>query len=52
MKKCYQYPDKKRYNTQKDAETALLLINNESLRFYKCDACQGWHLTSSPQLFF
>lgn len=52
MKKCYQYPGKNRYSTQKDAETAIL-INSEpgqpELRYYYCDACDGWHLTSKTK---
>lgn len=46
MKKCFEQPNKNRYNTEKDAETAILLNDKKDLRAYKCDACQGWHLTS------
>ncbi len=47
MKKCFEQPNKIRYNTQKDAETQVLIIfDNEDLRTYKCDTCKGWHLTS------
>jgi len=46
MKKCFEQPNKKRYNTEKDAQTAILLSDNLDLRSYKCGACQGWHLTS------
>jgi hypothetical protein len=47
MKKCFEYPNKNRYNTQRDAETAILLLDNKSLSVYKCDGCGGWHLTSN-----
>jgi hypothetical protein len=47
MKKCFEQPNKKRFNTQKEAETAIILSGNPNLRNYKCDACQGWHLTST-----
>lgn len=50
MKKCYEHPDKNRYNTQKDAETAILLLDKRDLRTYKCNSCSGWHLTSTPQI--
>ena len=46
MKTCFDHPNKKRYNTQKDAETAVLIYDNKNLRIYKCDTCGGWHLTS------
>lgn len=46
MKKCLEQPNKRRYNTQKDAETSILLIGNRDLRTYQCEACSGWHLTS------
>ena len=46
MKACFEHPNKKRYNTQKDAETAMLLLAKRDLRVYHCEACQGWHLTS------
>lgn len=48
MKICFDQPNKKRYNTLKDAETDILIFNNENIRSYHCDACNGWHLTSSP----
>ena len=48
MKKCFEHPNKKRYNTEKDAETAILLSEKPDLRTYRCDACGGWHLTSTP----
>jgi hypothetical protein len=47
MKKCLEHPDKNRYNTQRDAETAILLSDNSDLRTYQCQACKGWHLTSN-----
>ena len=47
MKKCLEYPNKNRYNTKKDAETAILLqLDNRNLNVYHCDTCEGWHLTS------
>lgn len=46
MKKCLEFKNKKRYNTQKDAETAILLLNNQNLKTYQCDTCHGWHLAS------
>ena len=47
MKKCYEYPDKKRYNVRQDAERVILLLDNRDLRAYLCQTCRGWHLTSS-----
>lgn len=47
MKKCFEFYEKKRYNTQRDAETAILLLDNRDLRVYNCETCRGWHLTSS-----
>lgn len=44
--KCLEHPHKKRHNTQQEAETSLLLLDNKNLRIYKCDSCNGWHLTS------
>lgn len=54
MKKCYKHPDKNRYNTQKDAETAILvqqhaLFRKTRLRWYHCDVCDGYHLTSKTE---
>lgn len=46
MKTCLEHPDKNRYNTEKDAETAILLSDVKTLRSYRCPACKGWHLTS------
>ena len=46
MKTCFEHPDKKRFDTEKDAETAILTSNFKNLRCYRCDTCQGWHLTS------
>lgn len=48
MKKCFEYPNKKRYSTKKDAETAILLLSHisKNIRCYHCDTCNGWHLTS------
>ena len=50
MKKCFEHPDKRRYNTQKDAETAILLLDNRDLRTYKCETCDGWHLTNRSKI--
>ena len=47
MKICFEFPKKKRYNTQKDAERAILLIDNQNISAYNCDSCKGWHLTSA-----
>ena len=44
MKKCVEFPDKKRHNTQKDAETAVLFVDNVDLRAYFCETYSGWHL--------
>lgn len=52
MKKCYLHPNKNRYNTQWDAETAILASSEPGqpeLRYYYCDACTGYHLTSKPR---
>lgn len=46
MKKCFEFPNKKRYTTQRDAETAILLSENKEIQHYKCETCNGWHLTS------
>jgi len=50
MKKCLEQPNKRRYNTKREAETAILLLDSRDLRAYHCDGCGGWHLTSSPQI--
>jgi hypothetical protein len=54
MKQCFTHPNKNRYNTQGEAETAIL-VNNEAgkpeLRYYYCDTCSGYHLTSRPLNF-
>ena len=47
MKQCSEFPNKKRYNTKKDAETVILINNQYGLRAYHCDTCNGWHLTSN-----
>jgi len=46
VKTCLEFPHKKRYNTKKDAETAILLLDDKDLGVYHCDTCRGWHLTS------
>lgn len=50
MKKCFEYPNKKRYNTHLDADTATLLINDKDISIYKCNSCNGWHLTSKNKI--
>ena len=45
-KKCLEFPDKKRYNTKKDAEAIISFLKG-GLFTYKCDSCDGWHLTSN-----
>ncbi len=48
MKRCFEFPNKKRYNTKRDAETAILLSDKaKSLYVYFCDTCNGWHLSSN-----
>ena len=42
MKKCIEFPNKKRFSTKKDAETTLITLNLD-LKIYKCDTCKGWH---------
>lgn len=42
---------KNRYDTREDAEEAARTCTTSgrrSLRVYRCDYCDGWHLTSSP----
>lgn len=39
-KKCYQFPDKKRFSTKKDAETQIFLIDSVSLDAYYCNTCR------------
>jgi hypothetical protein len=46
MKKCIEFPTKNRYNTWKDAETAILLLDKRNVSIYQCATCDGWHLTS------
>lgn len=49
MKRCLTFPNKKRYPTEKDAETAIIIQHSEGsveLRSYYCESCKGWHLTS------
>lgn len=46
-KKCFEFPNKTRYNSKRDAETAILLSDRPNqLRVYNCTTCNGWHLTS------
>lgn len=52
MKKCHLHPNKNRYNTQREAETAILAsseVGRPELRYYYCDTCTGFHLTSKPR---
>lgn len=53
MKKCFEFPSKIRYNTEKDAETAVFLCEaagRPKLFYYHCASCNGWHLTSKSKL--
>lgn len=50
-KKCLEYPNKKRYATEKDAEAAALTSNFKNLSYYRCDTCKGWHLTSKVKKY-
>jgi len=50
MKTCLEFPNKKRYNTQRQAEDVILLLDTSNVRAYQCGSCKGWHLTSSPNL--
>lgn len=50
MKNCLEFPNKKRYSTKREAETAILLVDNSALRTYQCSTCGGWHLTSGSNL--
>lgn len=52
MKTCFEHPDKKRFFTEKDAETAILTSDFKDLRCYYCDACEGWHLTSKLKKYY
>lgn len=48
MKTCFEFPNKVRYNTKRDAETAILLSDKPNhLKVYKCETCSGWHLSSN-----
>jgi hypothetical protein len=49
MKKCFEHPNKKRYNTKQNAESAMLMSECKDLRIYYCDTCSGWHLTSKTK---
>jgi hypothetical protein len=44
MKHCFEFPNKKRYSTKKEAEIALLKMAELNLKIYYCEACSGWHL--------
>lgn len=44
--KCLSPPYKKRYSTQKDAQTAIIL-SDLPLIVYFCKDCKGWHLTKN-----
>ena len=47
MKRCQKFPNKKRYSTKKEAETAVIILKNDvELKIYFCENCNGWHLTS------
>lgn len=49
MKKCLEFTNKNRYNTQQDADTAILLSNNKDIYSYHCLSCDGWHLASNKK---
>lgn len=43
---------KARYDTREDAEEAARtsrFSGRKTLRVYRCDYCDGWHLTSHPR---
>ena len=43
---------KRRYDTREDAEEAARTCttsDRRTLRVYRCDYCDGWHLTSKPE---
>lgn len=43
---------KVRYDTREDAEEAARtsrFAGGKTLRVYRCDYCDGWHLTSKPE---
>lgn len=43
---------KNRYDTREDAEEAARACTangRRALRVYRCDYCDGWHLTSKPE---
>ncbi len=43
---------KNRYDTREDAEEAIRTnthAGRKTLRTYRCDYCDGWHLTSKPE---
>lgn len=51
MKRCPEFPNKRRFPTQKDAETVIIIMAGEhDIEFttYYCESCKGWHLTSTP----
>ena len=44
---CSKSPNKKRYNSEKEAAKAVSVSDNPfGLTYYGCDVCCGWHLTS------
>jgi len=49
MKRCPEFPNKRRYPTKKDAETVIIIMASEhdiEFKTYYCEACKGWHLAS------
>ena len=47
MKRCPEFPKKRRYSTKKDAETAIITLDMPfNIYVYFCEACNGWHLAS------
>jgi hypothetical protein len=54
MKRCAEFPNKRRYSTKEDAETVIIIMASEhdiEFRTYYCEACKGWHLASVPDKF-
>lgn len=43
-KNCNLFPNKKRFSTKKNAETASLLLDIK-IKIYYCDGCDGWHFS-------
>ena len=50
MKKCIEFPNKRRYATEKEAITAMLVIGKKNLKTYRCECCGGWHLAKDTNI--